>query len=96
MEYNLEMRITKLLRKKNYLRKNDKFMFKICEEVQIAAYNMDLYLCEQMQTEQKIKIYWGDIKRRNKYYEVYVSVISENRIFLTIFNQGVREYQVKL
>lgn len=96
MYHELEIQVIEALKRKKYLQRHEKFIFKASEEVAISSYNNDLYVCKEIMNYQKVIIYWGDIKRRNCYYEIFVAVISESERVLTVINQGILEYQEKI
>lgn len=96
MDNKLERETTRILKREAYLRKKEKFSFKIREEVAIASYNNDLYICNDVIDNQKVIIYWGDIKRKNRYYEIYVAIIPNEDRILSIVNQGIIVFQERM
>ena len=95
MDRNIYREAGKLLRKEGYLKKYEVFTFTHSEEVATINYNNDLYQCTDTSI-QTVRIYWGHIKRRKTYYEVYLTVISADEKVLAVINNGTVELQKKL
>ena len=79
--------VIKKLRKEKILGKNDKFSFLAKETVPFNSYSNDLYEFDHNLKANVVDIYWGFIKKRREYSEVYVAVLSEHVAYITVINQ---------
>lgn len=96
MDDKLERETMRILKREAYLREKEKFSFKIREEVMIESYNNDLYTYNDVIEHQKSVIYWGDIKRKNRYYEIYVAIMPNEDKILSIVNQDIIVFQERM
>lgn len=96
MDDKLETKTIRILKREAYLRKREKFSFKIREEVMVESYNNDLYICNDVIEQQKAVIYWGDIKRKNKYLEIYLAIMPNKDKVLSIVDQGIVVFQERM
>lgn len=87
--------VCKVLKEKGYLPQRGKFQFTLSDEVDAIAYNNDLYICEN-ENGCKVRVRWGNIRRRRNYYDVYLSLVPTGERYLAVVNNGRVEFFRKL
>lgn len=87
--------VCKVLKENGYLSQRGKFQFTLSDEVDAIAYNNDLYICEN-ENECKVRVYWGNIRRRRNYLDVYLSLVPTGERYLAVVNDGRVDFLRKL
>ena len=88
---NINRQICRVLKEKGYLSKRGCFHLTLCEKVESTSYNNDLYLCNDRNVRE-VYVYWGNIRRKRNYYDVYLSIVSPNEKYLAVVNNGTVEF----
>lgn len=95
MNAGLNRQICKLLKEMGYLSKRATFRFKLCESVKTSSYNNDLYLCNDRNVRE-VYVYWGQVRQKRFYYDIYLSIVSPTEKYLAVVNNGEVEFMKRL